>query len=203
MTQPFEKELAQKGPLYVFQQWYEEAVKSEINDPDAMCLATATPDGKPSARMVLFKSVDERGFKFHTNATSQKGVEIESNKHVALCIHWKSLRKQVRVEGIVSEIPPDEANAYFKSRPRKRQIGAWASDQSSEVKSREAFEARIKEFEDKFKDQDIPRPPQWKGYIIQPEKIEFWFDNPDRLHDRFIVIRGKDGKWEKPVRLYP
>lgn len=203
MEKSFAHKLSTENPLDIFLQWYEEAKVSEVNDPDAMCIATATPDGKPSARMVLFKSVDERGFKFHTNSDSQKGQEIAANRHVALCMHWKSLRKQVRVAGRVHKISDDEADQYFASRPRKRQIGAWASDQSRPVDNREAFEARIKHFEDKYNGQDIPRPDNWCGYIVAPDQMEFWFDNPDRLHDRFTINRNNDGTWGDAVRLYP
>lgn len=203
MDRSFEKKLQTSNPLDIFLEWYEEAKKTEVNDPDAMCLATVNAQGQPSARMVLFKAVDDRGFKFHTNADSQKGQEIAHNARVAICIHWKSLRKQVRVEGIVQMIDKKEADEYFASRPHKRQIGAWASNQSRPVDSREDFENRIKHFEDKFESQNIPRPDNWCGYIVAPQKMEFWFDNPDRLHDRFIVTRGDAGVWSDPVRLYP
>lgn len=190
-------------PVAVFLKWFEMAEKQEINDPGAMCLATASADGKPSARMVLLKGVDERGFKFHTNSNSQKGHEINANQHVALCFHWKSLRKQVRIEGTISEAGAKEADRYFADRPRARQIGAWASDQSAPLESREFLEEQIQGFEEKFIGKAVPRPAYWRGYIVYPEKIEFWYDNPDRLHDRFVFTRDKDGEWVEPVRLYP
>ena len=200
MKKPFDKII---NPILLFQQWLDEAAQSEINDPGAMCLASATPEGKPSARMVLLKGVDESGFKFHTNTDSQKGLEIAANAQVALCFHWKSLRKQVRVEGIIQVIDAAEADTYFASRPYKRQIGAWASKQSRVLESREDLETRIAEFEEKFKGGDVPRPDDWAGYRIVPKTIEFWQDNPDRLHDRFVFTRGGDGTWGETVRLYP
>ena len=191
-----------ENPIDVFKNWFDEAEKSEVNDPGAVALATATKEGKPSVRMVLLKAVDERGFKFHTNSDSQKGLEIAENPCVSLCFYWKSLRKQVRVEGVIEEISDQEADEYFATRPYKRQIGAWASDQSRPLDSRETLEARIKEFEDKFDGPGIPRPSNWKGYIVRPEKMELWFDNPDRLHDRFVYV-CVDGIWSKGQRLYP
>jgi len=195
--------LKHENPIAIFKTWLDEAKSSEINDPDAMALATATTDGKPSVRMVLLKSIDERGFKFHTNSDSQKGQEMLANPYVSLCFHWKSLRKQVRVDGVIQEVDTNEADEYFAGRPYNRQIGAWASDQSSPLDARTTLETRIKKFENQFADQDIPRPPNWKGYIVCPHKIELWFDNPDRLHDRFIYLRDDDGKWGAGQRLYP
>ena len=192
-----------ENPIEIFKTWLAEAQKSEINDPGAMALATATKDGKPSVRMVLLKSIGERGFKFHTNSDSQKGREMLTNPYVSLCFHWKTLRKQVRVDGVIEEVSTSEADEYFAGRPYNRQIGAWASDQSSPLDSRAALEGRIEKFEDQFKDQTIPRPPNWKGYIVRPQKIELWFDNPDRLHDRFVYERDGDGPWLTGQRLYP
>ncbi|MDB2683033.1 pyridoxamine 5'-phosphate oxidase [Alphaproteobacteria bacterium] len=195
--------LNEKDPIKLFKKCLEQAKKEEINDPEAMCLATVNKNGQPSNRMVLLKELDDRGFKFHTNSESQKGEEIEHNKKVALCFHWKSLRKQVRVEGRVIEATSDEADAYFQDRPRKRQIGAWASQQSRPLENRETLEQKTKELEQQYEGKDIPRPPYWKGYIIEPTRIEFWFDNPDRLHDRFIFTKNSDSTWSKPQRLYP
>lgn len=192
-----------ENPIDVFKTWLAQAERSEINDPSAMALATATKDGKPSVRMVLLKSIDGRGFKFHTNADSQKGQEMLANPYVSLCFHWKSLRKQVRIEGVIEEISAEEADAYFADRPYNRQIGAWASDQSRPLENRETLEERITAFEDKFAEDAIPRPPNWKGYIVRPYKIELWFDNPDRLHDRFIYERDDSDTWGAGQRLYP
>jgi len=192
-----------QNPLDLFRKWLTEAEKTEINDPAAMCLSTVAPNGQPSSRMVLLKDIDERGFKFHTNSESQKGEEIAQNNKVALCFHWKSLRKQIRIEGTIIEASEQEANDYFKDRPRRRQIGAWASKQSRPLDSRDTLETKTTELETQYKDQDIPRPPYWKGYIVQPQKIEFWYDNPDRLHDRFIFTKDKSGNWSEAQRLYP
>lgn len=192
-----------RDPLDIFHEWLALAEESEVNDPDAMCLATVDADGQPSARMVLLKGADERGFKFHTNAESRKGLEIAGNSKVALCFHWKSLRKQVCVRGSVEMVSEAEADAYFAGRPHARQIGAWASQQSRELSSREALEAKIAEVEAEYEGREVPRPPYWNGYIVKPETIEFWFDNPDRLHDRFVFERDKDGRWGRAKRLYP
>lgn len=191
-----------QDPLEIFHDWLAQAKESETNDPDAMAIATATKDGKPSVRMVLLKQADEKGFKFHTNSQSQKGNELDENPNVALCFHWKTLRKQVRVEGIISTVTEQEADDYFASRPRTRQIGAWASQQSRPLESRESLEKRIKELEEKYPEgTKVPRPEYWQGYRVVPHKIEFWWDNPDRLHDRFTYT--KTGNNWSIQRLYP
>jgi len=191
------------NPIEQFQAWLDLATEAEVNDPGAMALATCTNDGKPSVRMVLLKQADHSGFKFHTNAGSQKGQEIEHNRNASLCFYWKSLRKQVRVEGHIEIISPKEADEYFSTRPYKRQIGAWASQQSRPLVSREHLEERIKEFEEKHPEgSKVPRPSDWVGYRLVPQKIEFWMDNPDRLHDRFIYEHQEDGNWDI-TRLYP
>lgn len=190
-------------PFALFQEWLQEARKSEINDPDAMALATSTKDGKPSVRMVLLKQIDERGFKFHTNKESQKGAELTENPHASLCFHWKFLRKQVRVEGIIHEVTEQEADEYFADRPYARQIGAWASQQSRPLESREMLEEKIKDLQAQYPEgSTVPRPPYWVGYRLAPETIEFWWDNPDRLHDRIIYTKNDDGSWSTK-RLYP
>jgi len=190
-------------PLELFEDWLTKAKAQEINDPGAMALATSTATGHPSVRMVLLKSVDKAGFKFHTNADSQKGNELSENPHAALCFHWKSLRKQVRAEGIIKLVTEDQADEYFKTRPYKRQIGAWASAQSRPLKSRAHLEDKIADIETQYPEgTPIPRPPYWKGYLLQPRKIEFWLDNPDRLHDRFIYVKNDNGGWDI-TRLYP
>lgn len=187
-------------PLELFHDWLAQAKKSEINDPDAMAIATCTKNGHPSVRMVLLKEANEKGFKFHTNAESQKGNEMDQNPYAALCFHWKSLRKQVRVEGIIEQVSEAEADEYFASRPRTRQIGAWASQQSRPLKSRKHLIERTTELEQKYPD-TVPRPKYWKGYRVKPNKIEFWWDNPDRLHDRFTYT--KTGHNWDIQRLYP
>lgn len=194
-----------EDPIEQFQKWFDLAKESEINDPDAMALATSTPDGKPSVRMVLLKQADEKGFKFHSNAGSQKGRQIEANKNAALCFHWKSLRKQVRVEGVIEIINAAESDTYFETRPYNRKIGAWASDQSRPLESRHHLEDKIKKLKEVYPEgKTIPRPDNWLGYRLKPESIEFWLDNPDRLHDRFIYRRDKNdqSRWNV-TRLYP
>ena len=187
-------------PLVLFGAWLKEAEAGELNDPNAAALATATADGTPSVRMVLMKQLDERGFSFYTNADSQKGVELAENPRAAMCFHWKSLRRQVRVEGVVGDLPVKEADEYFHSRTRMSQLGAAASRQSRPLDSREELESRVAALTREFPD-EIPRPDYWKGYVLRPERIEFWINGVARLHDRFLFVRKEDG-WEKR-RLYP
>ncbi len=183
-------------PIFLCQNWLAEAATSEINDPEAACLATADTDGKPSARMVLVKEITPQGFKFHTNAESRKGQDLAHNSFAALCLYWKSIRKQIRVEGTVAMIPPAEADAYFSTRPIERQIGAWASKQSTPFEKREDLERAVAHYEAEFAGTDnIPRPPYWQGYRLIPARIEFWIAHIDRLHTRFVYTRGADGAW--------
>ncbi len=195
-------------PIAAFRAWLEEAKASEPNDPNAMALATATPDGLPSVRIVLMKSLDECGFGFYTNRESRKGGELIANPHAALCFHWKSLLRQVRVEGTISEVKSDNADRYFHSRARISQIGAWASQQSRPLGSREELEERTREYEALYPEdtpgempREIPRPPYWTGFVLRPSQIEFWQDRPYRLHDRLVFERSGDG-WQRG-RLYP
>ncbi|HEY1994801.1 MAG TPA: pyridoxamine 5'-phosphate oxidase [Edaphobacter sp.] len=187
-------------PIALFVAWMKAAEESELNDASAVALATATQDGMPSVRMVLMKRVDERGFCFYTNAESQKGVELAENPRAAMCFHWKSLRLQVRVSGGVSELSAEEADDYFQSRSRLSQLGAVASQQSRVLAGREVLEARVEELERAFPD-EIPRPAYWKGYLLRPERIEFWTNRDGRLHDRFLFSRSGEG-WRKE-RLFP
>lgn len=190
-------------PIKQFNEWLNLAKQSEINDADAMAVATATKDGKPSVRMILLKQADDRGFKFHTNCESQKGMELAENPQAALCFHWKSLRKQVRIEGDIEMVSIDEADEYYANRPYNRKIGAHASAQSRPLESRKKLEYRIKELEQEYPESaNIPRPPYWVGYRVKPKRIEFWMDNPDRLHDRFVYIKNDNGNWDI-TRLYP
>ena len=188
-------------PLRLFGDWLADATKSEPNDPNALALATVDESGLPDVRMVLLKGYDERGFVFYTNFESAKGREILGSMKAAMCFHWKSLRRQVRVRGPVEVVSDAEADEYYASRPRGSRIGAWASKQSRPLESRFALEKAVAEYTARHPVGDIPRPPHWSGFRILPTQIEFWHDRPFRLHDR-VVFTLKDGGWEK-TRLYP
>lgn len=191
-------------PVSLFNRWLDEARNSEPNDPDAACLATATPDGFPSARMVLIKSAGTQGFTFYTNRESRKGEELESNPRAALCCHWKSLRRQVRIEGPIEAVDDATADEYFASRSRQSQIGAWASRQSHPLTSRFELERRAAVQAAKFGAGSVPRPPFWSGYILKPLHIEFWRSGAFRLHDRLAYRRESvdQGVWQTQ-RLFP
>jgi pyridoxamine 5'-phosphate oxidase len=189
-------------PFRLFAEWLDDATKSELNDPNAVALATVDPDGLPDVRMVLLKGLDDRGFVIYTNFESAKGVEILSSMKAAMCFHWKSLRRQVRVRGAVEVVSDAEADAYFATRPRGSRIGAWASKQSRPLESRFALEKAVAEYTMKYGIGDIPRPKNWSGFRLVPEHIEFWHDRPFRLHDRVVFTREGDGGWGK-TRLYP
>jgi pyridoxamine 5'-phosphate oxidase len=190
-------------PFELFAGWMKDAEKSEPNDPNGMALATVDEEGLPNVRMVLLKGVDERGFVFYTNFESQKGQEILGTMKAALCFHWKSLRRQIRLRGLVEEVSKAEANTYFASRPRDSRIGAWASQQSRPLEGRFALEAAVAMYAAKYVIGEIPRPPYWSGFRIAPLSIEFWHERPFRLHDRVVFRREKpDGPWAK-TRLYP
>ncbi|MFN3943628.1 MAG: pyridoxamine 5'-phosphate oxidase [Allosphingosinicella sp.] len=188
-------------PHALFEEWLAEARLSEPNDPTAMALATADADGRPAVRMVLLKGHDDRGFVFYTNGRSRKGADLAANPQAALLFHWKSLRRQVRVEGAVEGVSAAEADAYFATRARDSQLGAWASDQSAPLDSRATFEARYQEMKARFEGGDVPRPPHWTGYRVRPERIEFWNDRAFRLHERRLFTRAGDG-WDE-ILLYP
>lgn len=188
-------------PYRLFAKWLEDATASEPNDPNALALATVDSDGLPDVRMVLLKGFDERGFVFYTNFESAKGREILSSMKAAMCFHWKTLRRQVRIRGPVEQVSDAEADEYYASRPRGSRIGAWASKQSRPLESRFALEKAVAEYTAKHAIGEIPRPPHWSGFRIMPQSIEFWHDRPFRLHDRVVFSRSGD-TWEK-TRLYP
>jgi pyridoxamine 5'-phosphate oxidase len=189
-------------PHALFDAWFAEAKASEPNDADAMTLATVGAAVRPSARMVLLKGHDARGFVFYTNSQSRKGDELAANPHAALLFHWKSLRRQVRIEGAVSPVSAAEADAYFATRSRDSQLGAWASDQSRPLDSRAAFEARYAALKADHEGREVPRPPHWWGYRLVPDRIEYWSDRPHRLHERRLFTLGPDGHWTEGL-LYP
>lgn len=195
-----------QDPYVIFDSWFKEARESELNDGNAMALATADAKGHPSVRMVLLKghgpyADGKGGFIFYTNLESRKGGELAANPNVALLFHWKSLRRQVRIEGPITQVSDATADAYFATRARDSQLGAWASDQSRPLDSRETFEARFAEVKARFEGQEVPRPPHWTGNIVSPTRIEFWQDREFRLHERWVFERDGNG-WRKQM-LYP
>ncbi len=192
----------QANPIDLFKKWFSKAKESEINDPNAVALATANKNNQPNVRMVLLKGLSNRGFVFYTNFSSKKGEELKVNKKASMCFHWKSIRRQVRVSGKVEEVSSQEADDYYNSRPYKNRISAWASSQSQVLDNRETFLEKIKKFEKKYPDQNkVPRPPYWSGWRLLPNQIEFWVDGEGRIHERLNYINSKN-KWIKEI-LYP
>jgi pyridoxamine 5'-phosphate oxidase len=190
------------SPFDQFQEWMAEAEKAEPKDPNAMIVATATPDGRPSARAILLKGVDDRGFVFYTNKESRKAGELAANANVFLLFYWKSLGRQIRIEGTVEHMTDAEADAYYASRPRISRLGAWASQQSRPLPERAVLEQQLADAEKRFPDDDIPRPGYWSGYRVIPVLFEFWQDMPYRLHDRTVYRCAADGSWEQS-KLFP
>ena len=191
----------ERDPFDLFDEWFKIGAESETSNSNAMCLATAGADGRPSARMVLLKGYDSRGFVFFTNTESDKGRQLAANPAAALCFYWRGVGLQIRVEGRVTPVSPEEADEYFASRARASQIGAWASAQSRPLDARATLEARVAGLEAKYEGDDVPRPPHWSGYRIAAERLEFWRDRPDRLHDRLVFTHDGAG-WARG-RLNP
>ena len=198
-----ESAIPQSDPFMLFEVWYAEAKESEPNDPNAMALATASEDGLPSVRMVLLKGHGPDGFVFYTNAESRKGEQIRANMRAALLFHWKSLRRQIRIEGPLEEVSSAEADAYFHSRPRVSQIGSAASDQSRALPDRQVYLDRVTALEERYPEGDIPRPPHWAGFRLSPRRIEFWQDRQYRLHDRRLFVRDAAEEAWSDTLLYP
>ena len=188
-------------PFQLFEIWFAEAQAGEINDPEAMALATADGRGRPSVRMVLLKGHGPEGFVFYTNEQSAKGEQLAENPRASLLFYWKTLRRQVRIDGVVERVPSSDADTYWASRARDSQLGAWASDQSRPLDSRETFEQRLEQATRRFEGMDVPRPPHWRGYRVVPARIEFWTDRPYRLHER-RVFRLEGDTWTEGL-LYP
>lgn len=189
-------------PLAVARRWYEEALVAEVPEANAMALATADLEGRPCVRFLLFKSFDERGVSFHTNYASRKGRELDANPRAAMAVYWQPLGRQVRMEGTVERLAPEESDAYFATRPRESRIGAWASHQGSVLPSSEALQERVRELSERFGDEEVPRPEWWGGYLLRPDVVELWERGSERLHDRTHFGRLPDGGWEA-VRLAP
>jgi pyridoxamine 5'-phosphate oxidase len=189
-------------PIVQFRRWFDGALAADLHEPNAMTLATATPDGHPSARVVLLKGFDGRGFVFYTSYEGRKGGELEANPHCALVFYWGELERQVRVEGRASRIPEEESDGYFGSRPRGSRLGAWASEQSRPVEGRGALEERLRDLEAEYEGREVPRPPFWGGYRVEPYSIEFWQGRENRLHDRLVYRHADSGEWRRE-RLQP
>ncbi|NDC42390.1 MAG: pyridoxamine 5'-phosphate oxidase [Chitinophagia bacterium] len=189
-------------PVVFFREWFRQAMECQITEVNAMTLATCSSDGRPHARTVLLKGIEHAGFAFYTNYNSAKGNEIAANSHVALLFFWKELERQVRVEGTVIQLPAEESDAYFNSRPEGSKIGAWASPQSQVITTREILEANVARYSQQFAGTTIPRPAHWGGYLVIPKSIEFWQGRSSRLHDRILFTRNANGGWDK-CRLAP
>ena len=188
--------LDKDNPFELFEKWFEEAKKKEINDPNALALGTASKEGKPSVRMVLLKGFDKNGFIFYTNLNSQKGNELKENPHATMCFHWKSLLRQIRIVGTLTQVDKKTADDYYNTRAYESRIGAWASKQSSILESRDELLKNIDNFKKKYADREnVPRPDHWSGWNLKPSSIEFWLDGDNRIHERLKYKKNSDGKW--------
>jgi pyridoxamine 5'-phosphate oxidase len=201
MQAALDEQAAGSDPLRFFHHWFHEAVSANVHEVNAMTLATADAAGRPHARIVLLKGADERGFSFFTNYQSAKGEEIAANPNVALLFFWKELERQVRIEGTIQKLSPEESDVYYHSRPFGSRIGAWASPQSQHISDRKVLETNYHRLETEYKDKEIPRPPHWGGYLVTPHSIEFWQGRPSRLHDRLLFTRDA-ANWSRS-RLAP
>ena len=187
-------------PIQLFKEWMDEAKKTELNDPNALSLATSNKENHPSVRMVLLKGYSQNGFVFYTNLNSQKGIELKENPNVAMCFHWKSLLRQIRIKGRVNQVNDKIADQYYNSRGYESRIGAWASKQSQELNNRDELITSIKEYKQKYNDQDnVPRPSHWSGWNLSPSNIEFWLDGDSRIHERLKYTKNKSGNWTKSL----
>ncbi len=189
------------NPINLFKKWFSKAKETEINDPNAVAIATSDNNNQPSVRMVLLKGLSDKGFVFYTNFNSKKSNDLKLNKKASMCFHWKSLRRQVRVSGSVEKVADSEADDYYNSRPYKNKIGAWASSQSETLKNRQEFLEKVKNFENKYPSNNVPRPPYWSGWRLIPEQIEFWLDGEGRIHERLNYVQ-RNNEWKKEL-LYP
>lgn len=190
--QSLEESTVKDNPIEQYAVWFEEAVGAQVLDPKAMVLTTVSAEGKPSSRVVYTRGLQNDGMLFYSNYKSKKGQDLEVNPNVSIVIYWAELERQIRIEGVCEKLPSAQSDTYFNSRPRESQIGAWASNQSEEIQSRKELEERTKHFTEKFKNQDVPRPPHWGGYIVYPNRMEFWQGRPARLHDRIVYTKNKN-----------
>ena len=189
-----------ENPIELFNEWFNEAKKTEINDPNALALATSSKDGTPSVRIVLLKGFNQNGFVIYTNLDSKKSIDIKNNPNAAMCFHWKSLLRQIRITGQITKVPDEDADLYFKSREYESRIGAWASKQSSVLKNREELYQEIENYKKKYSDKNnVPRPSYWSGWNLNPNEVEFWLDGKNRIHQRLKYIKSQNGIWNKSL----